>query len=154
MMPMPPPPTLGPPPPPTLGAPPDGGLGVGVLGTDTLGVEGTLGAVTLGVEGTLGTVTLGTEGTSGTVTLGTEGTLGAVIVGRMSVTVPGDTTWSTIGTRVSWTVDPIGGVGGLRTLGELRTFVGLRTFVLPVVARGATLAPAPARFSAALSRRS
>src|SRR2546425_6522254 len=131
-MPIPPPPTLGPPPPPTLGAPPDGGLGVGVLGTDTLGVEGTL----------------------GTVTLGTEGTLGAVIVGRMSVTVPGDTTWSTIGTRVSWTVDPIGGVGGLRTLGELRTFVGLRTFVLPVVARGATLAPAPARFSAALSRRS
>jgi hypothetical protein len=150
-MPMPPPPTLGapPPPPPTLGAPPDGGLVVGVLGTDTLGVEGTLGAVTLGVEGTLGTVTLGTEGTSGTVTLGTEGALGAVIVGRMSITVPGDTTGSTSGERVSWTEDPIDGVGELRTLG------GLRTLVLPVVARGATLAPpVPPRFTAALSRRS
>src|SRR3989442_14737470 len=100
-MPLPAPPTLGPPPPSTLGAPPDGGLGVGVLGTDTLGVEGTLGTVTLGTEGTSGTVTLGTEGTSGTVTLGTEGTLGAVIVGRMSVTVPGDTTWWTIETRLS-----------------------------------------------------
>src|SRR2546425_13315641 len=117
-MPMPPPPTLGPPPPPTLGAPPDGGLGVGVLGTDTLGVEGTL-----------GTVTLGTEGTSGTVTLGTEGTLGAVMGGRMSVRVPGDTTWSTTGTRVPWTADPKRGVGGLRTLGGFSAFVGLGELV-------------------------
>ena len=150
-MPMPPgapPPDGGPPP--AGGPPTEGVLGVGALGTDTLGVKGVLGTVTLGVEGMLGTVTLGTEGMSGTDTLGTEGTLGAVIVGRVSGTIP------------------IGGVNGFvgtgplvmllgRRLGDggLRTVAGLRTVVGDVVTRGATLAPPfPPEFIASVSRRS
>lgn len=143
-MPIPPTPPGAPPPPdgvppPTGGAPTEGVLGVGVLGTDTLGVEGTL-----------GTVTLGAEGISGTDTLGTVGAVGAVIVGRMSGT------------------DPIGGVNGLvgtglfvtllgKRLGDggLRTLGGFRMLMLPVVVRGATFAPpVPPGFVVALSRSS
>lgn len=145
-MPMPPTPGAPPPPPdgvppPTDGAPPtEGTLGVGVLGTDTLGVEGTLGAVTLG-----------TAGTSGTVTLGTEGTLGDVIVGRVSGTVPGGRTWLIAGAKVSW-INP---VGGLRTLGWLGILGTLTMLGVLVGAGGATLTVlVPTGLTAALSRRS
>jgi len=153
--------------PPAGGAPTDGGLGVGALGTDTLGVEGTLGAETLGTEGTSGTVTLGTEGTpgtetlgtegmSGTETLGTEGTLGAVIVGRRSGTVPIGGVDGFVGTGLLMMLPGRRlGDGGLRTVAGFRALVGLGTVVLPVVARGAPLAPpVPTGFVAALSRRS
>ena len=152
-MPIPPTPGVPPPPdgvPPPGGAPTDGVLGVGVLGTDTLGVTGVLGTVTVGVEGTLGTVTLGTAGTSGTETLGTEGTLGAVIVGRRSGTVPMGGVNSVVGTGLLMIL-----LGRRLGDGGMRTVAGLRTPVGAVVTRGATLAPpVPPEFIAALSRRS
>jgi hypothetical protein len=154
-MPMPPTPGAPPPPdgvpPPPDGVPTEGTLGVGVLGTDTVGVEGTLGAVTLGTAGTSGTVTLGTAGISGTETPGTEGTLGDVIVGKVSGTVPGGSTGLITGAKASW-INPI---GGLRTLGWLGTLGTLTMLVVPVGAGGATLTVlVPTGLTAALSRRS